>query len=439
MKISVVGCGYLGAVHAASMAELGHDVTGVDVDERKVAALNEARAPFFEPGLDALLERTLRSGRLRFSSDMADAAGARVHFVCVGTPQKRGEYAADLRYVEAATEALLAILAPGDLVVGKSTVPVGTASRLAEMVELKVPGAMLAWNPEFLREGFAVQDTLHPDRLVYGIAPGEPGKLARELLDEVYATIIEAETPKVVTDYATAEMVKTAANSFLATKISFINAMAELCEATGADVKQLADAIGHDDRIGRKFLNAGLGFGGGCLPKDIRAFMARAGELGADQALTFLREVDNINMRRRIRMVELAREVCDGSLLGKRVAILGAAFKPDSDDIRDSPALNVAAQLQLQGAVVRVTDPAAIENSRRAWPDLDYAATAEEAAERADAVLVLTEWNEYKNLDPVAFGRIVAKKRVLDGRQALSREAWTAAGWSYRALGRRTD
>jgi UDPglucose 6-dehydrogenase len=421
------------------MAEIGHDVIGVDVDERKVAALNEARAPFFEPGLDALLERTLRSGRLRFSSDMADAAGARVHFVCVGTPQKRGEYAADLRYVEAATEALLAILSAGDLVVGKSTVPVGTASRLAEMVGQKVPGAMLAWNPEFLREGFAVQDTLHPDRLVYGLPSGEEGRTAAALLDEVYATVLESETPKVVTDYATAEMVKTAANSFLATKISFINAMAELCEATGADVKQLADAIGHDDRIGRKFLNAGLGFGGGCLPKDIRAFMARAGELGADQALTFLREVDNINMRRRIRMVELAREVCDGSLLGKRVAILGAAFKPDSDDIRDSPALNVAAQLQLQGAVVRVTDPAAIENSRRAWPDLDYAATAEEAAERADAVLVLTEWQEYTNLDPVEFGRVVAKKRVLDGRQALSRDRWTAAGWSYRALGRRTD
>jgi UDPglucose 6-dehydrogenase len=428
MKVSVVGCGYLGAVHAASMAELGHEVVGVDVDERKVAALNAARAPFFEPGLDDLLGRTLRSGRLRFSSDMADAAGARVHFVCVGTPQKRGEYAADLRYVQAATEALLAVLSPGDLVVGKSTVPVGTASGLAEVVGQKVPGAMLAWNPEFLREGFAVHDTLHPDRLVYGLPSGEEGGTAGALLDEVYATILEAETPKVVTDYATAEMVKTAANSFLATKISFINAMAELCEA-----------IGYDDRIGRKFLNAGLGFGGGCLPKDIRAFMARAGELGADQALTFLREVDNINMRRRIRMVELAREVCDGSLLGKRVAVLGAAFKPDSDDIRDSPALNVAAQLQLQGAVVRVTDPAAIENSRRAWLDLEFAATAEEAAERADAVLVLTEWQQYKDLDPVAFGRVVAKKRVLDGRQALSRDKWTAAGWSYRALGRRTD
>jgi UDPglucose 6-dehydrogenase len=437
MKISVIGCGYLGAVHAASMAELGHDVVGIDVDQQKIEALSQARTPFYEPGFEELLARTLHTGRLRFSADFEAARGSQVHFVCVGTPQKRGEYGADLRYVEAATESLLDVLAPGELVAGKSTVPVGTAARLAELVSGKVPGALLAWNPEFLREGFAVQDTLEPDRLVYGLPHGEDGDTARALLDEVYGPIVDRGTPQVVTDYATAEMVKTAANSFLATKISFINAMAELCEATGADVKQLADAIGYDDRIGRKFLNAGLGFGGGCLPKDIRAFMARAGELGADQALTFLREVDNINMRRRIRMVELAREVCDGSLLGKRVAVLGAAFKPNSDDIRDSPALNVAAQLQLQGAVVRVTDPAAVENSRRQWSQLDYASTPEEAAERADAVLVLTEWQQYRDLDPVAFGKVVKQKRVLDGRNALDRDAWVAAGWTYRALGRR--
>ena len=437
MKISVIGCGYLGAVHAASMAELGHDVVGIDVDRPKIEQLQNAKAPFYEPGFEELLGTSLASGRLRFSTDMADAREATIHFLCVGTPQKRGEYAADLRYVESAVESLLVALKPGDLVAGKSIVPVGTAARLAEVIEGKVPGAMLAWNPEFLREGFAVEDTLHPDRLVYGLAAVSAGETARALLDEVYASIVAVGTPQVVTDYATAEMVKTAANSFLATKISFINAMAELCEATGADVKQLADAIGHDDRIGRKFLNAGLGFGGGCLPKDIRAFMARAGELGADQALTFLREVDNINMRRRIRMVDLAREVCDGSLLGKRIAVLGAAFKPNSDDIRDSPALNVAAQLQLQGAVVRVTDPAAGDNIRRGWSQLDVVATPEEAAERADAVLLLTEWKQYQELDPVAFGKIVEQKRVLDGRNALDMNRWVAAGWSYRALGRR--
>src|SRR3954453_22183602 len=282
MKISVIGCGYLGAVHAASMAELGHDVVGIDVDGPKIEALQRAQAPFYEPGFEELLGKALTSGRLRFSTDFADAGQAVVHFVCVGTPQKRGEYAADMRYVEAAVESLLEALKPGDLVAGKSTVPVGTAARLADLVAGKVPGAMLAWNPEFLREGFAVQDTLHPDRLVYGLPAGADGVRAQAVLDEVYESIVSVGTPQVVTDYATAEMVKTAANSFLATKISFINAMAELCEATGADVKLLADAIGHDDRIGRKFLNAGLGFGGGCLPKDIRAFMARAGELGAD-------------------------------------------------------------------------------------------------------------------------------------------------------------
>jgi UDPglucose 6-dehydrogenase len=437
MKMSVIGCGYLGAVHAAAMAELGHEVVGIDVDQAKVDALSAARPPFYEPGFQELLARAIASGRLCFSTDMAAATGARVHFVCVGTPQKRGEYGADLRFVHSATESLLEVLSPGEVVVGKSTVPVGTAAELAELVTGKVPGAVLAWNPEFLREGLAVQDTLHPDRLVYGLPAGSDGATARAALDEAYATIIAAGTPQVVTDFATAEMVKVAANSFLATKISFINAMAELCEATGADVKQLADAIGHDDRIGRKFLNAGLGFGGGCLPKDIRAFMARAGELGSDQALTFLREVDNINMRRRIRMVELAREVCDGSLMGKRIAVLGAAFKPMSDDIRDSPALNVAAQLQLRGANVSVTDPAALENCRRSWPQLDYAATPHEAADRADAVLLLTEWDEYQNLDPVAFGKVVRQRRMLDGRNALDRDAWEAAGWSYRALGRR--
>jgi UDPglucose 6-dehydrogenase len=399
--------------------------------------LAHGKAPFYEPDYDDLLTATLATGRLAFSADLTDTAHARVHFVCVGTPQKRGEYAADLRYVEAAVESLLPVLKPGNLVVGKSTVPVGTAGQLAELVTAKAPGAIVCWNPEFLREGFAVHDTLHPDRLVYGLPDAEDGATARAMLDEVYATIVAAGTPKVVTDYATAEMVKTAANSFLATKISFINAMAELCEATGADVKQLADAIGYDSRIGRKFLNAGLGFGGGCLPKDIRAFMARAGELGADQALAFLREVDNINMRRRIRMVDLAREVCEGSVLGKRVAVLGAAFKPDSDDIRDSPALNVAAQLQLQGAIVRVTDPRAVENCVQTWPQLDYVESAEEAADRADAVLLLTEWKQYVELDPVAFGRVVRQKRILDGRNALERGRWQAAGWSYRALGRR--
>ncbi|MEP6480576.1 MAG: UDP-glucose/GDP-mannose dehydrogenase family protein [Rhodoglobus sp.] len=432
MKISVIGCGYLGAVHAACMAELGHDVIGIDIDESKIAALAAGRPPFYEPGLPELLESSIASGRLRFTTDIAAAGGAAVHFVAVGTPQQKDSYAADLSWVDAAFEALLPQLAPGDLVVGKSTVPVGTAARLADLVEQS--GARLAWNPEFLREGFAVKDTLAPDRLVYGVRPGD--KESVDALDAVYATAIAAATPRVVTDFATAELVKVAANAFLATKISFINAMAEVAEVTGADVTQLADAIGHDARIGRRFLNAGLGFGGGCLPKDIRAFMARAEELGVDQALGFLREVDSINLRRRERMVDLAREVCGGSVEGKRIAVLGLAFKPDSDDVRDSPALDVAARLAELGAVVRATDPQAIETSRRLRPALHYVATAAEAAIDADAVLLLTEWGDYRALDPEALGAVVGNRAIVDGRNCLDADTWRAAGWTYRALGR---
>jgi UDPglucose 6-dehydrogenase len=424
------------------MADFGHDVVGVDVDESKVKDLSAGRAPFFEPGLPELLERVTATGRLHFTTDLAAIRpdgedGPIVHFVCVGTPQRKGENAADTTYVDAAVTGLLPHLKPGDLVVGKSTVPVGTAARLAAQISKAVPGAMLAWNPEFLREGHAVDDTQRPDRLVYGL-PAEPeaNAAAKALLDAVYEQPLATNTPLISADYATAELVKTAANAFLATKISFINAMAEVCEAAGGDVTILADAIGHDDRIGRKFLGAGLGFGGGCLPKDIRAFMARAGELGADQALTFLREVDAINMRRRSRMVDLVREEVGGTLLGKKVAVLGAAFKPDSDDIRDSPALSVAAQLKLQGAGVIVTDPAALENARRVWPELHYATTVEETCANADVVLLLTEWKEYRAIDPTTLNDLVRAKRVLDGRNALDPARWRAAGWTYRALGR---
>jgi len=440
MKVSVIGCGYLGAVHAASMAKLGHTVVGVDVDAAKVALLASGRAPFYEPGLPELLAEVEGTGRLGFSTDMCAVAGARVHFLCVGTPQKDGEFRADLTYVEDAFAALLPHVRPGDVIAGKSTVPVGTAEALA--ARLGPTGATLVWNPEFLREGFAVQDTLHPDRVVYGLPTDdagvatEAGARARAVLDEVYAAPLVQDTPLVVTDYATAQLVKVAVNSFLATKISFINAMAELCEATGADVTRLADAIGYDDRIGRRFLNAGLGFGGGCLPKDIRAFMARAGELGVDQALSFLREVDAINMRRRVRMVDLAREVCGGSIVGRRVAVLGAAFKPNSDDVRDSPALSVAAQMQLQGAHVTVTDPQAIDNARARWPGLTFAPTVEEAVAGADVVLLATEWSEYSALDPAVLGELVGRRHMLDGRNALDPTRWRAAGWTYRALGR---
>ncbi|MDX2377469.1 UDP-glucose/GDP-mannose dehydrogenase family protein [Microbacterium sp. LRZ72] len=437
MRISVIGCGYLGAVHAAAMAELGHEVVGIDVDPVKLDALARGDAPFFEPGLPELLISARKTGRLTFSSDIAQARGAQVHFIAVGTPQKRGSYAADLTYVDAAVEQLLPQLSPNDVVVGKSTVPVGTAGRLAERVAEHGSGAVLAWNPEFLREGFAVKDSLTPDRLVFGLSP-EPDAAARgeQALREVYATALADDTPLVVTDYATSELVKVSANAFLATKISFINAMAEIAEVTGADVTQLADAIGFDVRIGRRFLGAGVGFGGGCLPKDIRGFMARAEELGRGESVAFLKEIDAINMRRRDRVVQHVIDALDGEPYNKRVAVLGLAFKPHSDDVRDSPALDVAVRLKGLGVDVRVTDPEAIENARRIHPQLDYRETLDDALRDADAVVMVTEWDEYRYLDPAEVAGLVANRQVIDGRNSYDPAAWRAAGWTYRGLGR---
>lgn len=439
-RIAVFGTGYLGATHAACMAELGHEVLGVDVDIAKLTKLAAGEAPFFEPGLDAVLKRNVDSGRLRFTNSYEEAAEfADIFFIGVATPQKRGEFGADLSYIESVIATLAPLVTRPAVILGKSTVPVGTAERLGHMAQHLAPvGTKLevAWNPEFLREGFAVQDTLRPDRIVLGI-DFEGGGKAEGVAREVYSGIISQGVPFLVTDRETAELVKTAANAFLATKISFINAMAEVCEAAGADVSELADAIGLDARIGRRFLNAGIGFGGGCLPKDIRAFMARAGELGANQALTLLREVDSINMRRRTKMVEMTREAAGGSLIGVRVAVLGAAFKPDSDDIRDSPALNIAGQIQLQGASVSVYDPKAAENSGKLFPTLDYARNTSEACEGADVTLVLTEWDEFRSLDPTLLSPIVRKRHILDGRNCLDPARWRAAGWEYRGMGRR--
>ena len=439
-RITVIGCGYLGATHAACMAELGFEVLGIDVDEGKVKALQEARLPFYEPGLEPMLRKHVDSGRLAFTTSYQEVADfGDVHFVCVSTPQRDGELAADVSHVDSAIDALAPLLERPCVVVGKSTVPVGTAERLATRIATLAPAGDqvdLVWNPEFLREGFALEDTLHPDRLVFGFPSGGRGSHAEEVLREIYAETIAAGTPVVVADLATAQLAKSAANAFLATKISFINAMAELCETTGGDVTVLADAIGHDSRIGRRFLNAGLGFGGGCLPKDIRGFMARAGELGAGDALTFLREVDAINQRRRARVVDMAAELLDRPWPGAKIAILGAAFKPDSDDIRDSPALNVAGRLHLFGAHVRVHDPQAMTNARRSWPTLRYAESVMEACDGAHLVMVLTEWQQFRELDPVALAGVVDVPAIVDGRNCLDPEVWRAAGWNYRALGR---
>lgn len=438
MKLTVIGCGYLGATHAACMAELGHEVLGMDCDMDKVAVLNSGKAPFFERGLDEMLTKHTQTGRLRFTASYAEtAAFGDLHFIGVGTPQQPGEMAYDLTHLFAAVRQLAPRLTSPAVVAVKSTVPVGTAPRVRDLLHEYAPagdGIEVAWNPEFLRESFAVEDTLRPDRLVLGFDTEH--SWAEATLRQCFEKIIESGTPTIITDWPTAELAKASANAFLATKISFINAMAEVCEASGADVGQLADILGHDVRIGRRGMRPGLGFGGGCLPKDIRGFMARAGELGVDQALTILREVDAINNRRRERMVDLAREQLDGNLGGKQITVWGAAFKPGTDDIRDSPALAVAGRLHELGAVVTVTDPQALDNARKLHPELDYVDDPIAACDNADLLLHLTEWTEFSDVDPHRLAPHVTSPKVIDGRGGLDADRWRRAGWIYRALGR---
>lgn len=432
LKLSVIGTGYLGATHAACMASLGFEVIGYDTDTSKIDLLSKAKVPFYEPDLEELLAAQIKSGRLTFTKNINDLATADVHFICVGTPQVKGGNAADLSYVNSALEGIAKIVKPGGLVVGKSTVPVGTANKLRDRLIALNPKADLAWNPEFLREGFAVEDTLKPNRLVVGVVSDE----AEKILKEVYAANLKENIPWVRADLPTAELVKVAANSFLATKISFINAMAEVCEASGGDITVLAKAIGYDPRIGSRFLQAGIGFGGGCLPKDIRAFMARAEELGAKQAVEFLKEIDAINLRARQRIIELVRKDLSNDLSGKKIAVLGAAFKPDSDDVRDSPALDISAQIQAAGAIVTVHDPKAITNAQKRFPGLNYAQEINETLKDAELVLHLTEWKIYREINPAQIKSLVKSAIIIDGRNALDREAWRAAGWKFRALGR---
>lgn len=438
LSISVIGCGYLGTVHAVAMAALGHDVVGIDIDAERIAQLTAGQAPFFEPDLPERLEAGLASGRLRFSSDIADAATADLHFVCVGTPQAADGDAADLTAIFAATEALLPHLRAGSVIAGKSTVPVGTAARIAERLE--PTGATLVWNPEFLREGRAVSDSLAPDRIVIGVADGDAGGLAAAaiyMLRSAYARMLELGTPLVVTDLATAELVKGAANAYLATRISFMNAMADVAERAGADISGLAEALGHDERIGPHYLRAGIGFGGGCLPKDIRAFAARATELGAASPAALLATVDDINLGQRSGLVAAIAAHFGGDVAGRRIAVLGAAFKPESDDIRDSPAIDIALELHRRGAIVTLTDPAALPNVADRYPELSLTHGLADTLRDAECVVVATEWTEYREIDPAVAAELVAERTVFDGRNCLDRASWSAAGWLYRGIGRR--
>jgi UDPglucose 6-dehydrogenase len=434
MLISVLGIGYLGATHAACMAVLGHEVVGIDAEPDKVAVLATGRAPFHEPGLDGLIAEGLASGRLSFDTRYERAADADVHFICVGTPQLRNHEAADLSYVWATINALAPLLTRPSVVAGKSTVPVGTAMRLRAVLQDRAPAGTdvsIAWNPEFLRESHAVGDSLRPDRLVFGVDSPQ----AEAALRDVYKSLLSDGVPVVCTDLATAELAKVAANTMLATRLSLINAFGEICEVSGGNVGDLTTVLGLDPRIGSSFLGPGVGFGGSCLPKDIRALMARADELGVSHAVGLLREVDQINLRRRTRAVDLAVGFLGGGPQGRRMTVLGAAFKPGSDDVRDSPALDVAAQLHAIGAEVTVCDPAAVDSARRIRPELSYCSDVFAACSGAEVILLLTEWPEFADVDPSALASVVSRRQVVDGRLALDRSRWQGAGWAYRALG----
>ena len=435
MRLGIIGIGYLGLTHAVCMADLGHEVLAIDVDSAKIAMAARGETPFFEPGLEPLLRKNLDGGNLRFTTSYPEIAEfAEVHFLCVGTPEGESG-AADLSYVHAAADALAPHLRERCLIAGKSTVPVGTARQLLARIRRAAPAGDLvdlAWNPEFLREGFAVQDTLSPDRFVFGVT--SPG--AVEVLRQAYEQPLAAGSPGLVMDLETAELVKVSANAFLATKISFINEMAAVCEAAGGDVLALAEALGHDERIGRRSLAPGLGFGGGCLPKDIRAFRATGVKLGRAPLVSLLDSVEEINLGRRAKAAELAGRMLGGSVRGRRVAVLGIAFKPNSDDVRDSPGLDVCARLAAEGAIITVHDPAAMSSAARLQPDLGYRQSVTEAAAGADLVMHLTEWHEYQAIDPSVLAQVVAQCNLIDARCSLNADLWRDAGWAVRVLGR---
>ncbi len=434
MNISVIGCGYLGAVHAATLASLGHNVTGIDTDPARVGQLASGTVPFHEPGLAPLLTAGLREGTLRFTSDIAEAAGSDVHFICVGTPQEKTTQRADLGFVTSALEALRGHLRPGSTVVGKSTVPAGTSAVLEHLME--GTGATLAWNPEFLRQGTAVQDSLQPDRLVYGVPEGKAGARVVRVLDEVYAPLLDAGVPRIVTGLTTAELAKSAANAFLALKISYLNGIAGLCDSVGGDIADLSQVLGLDPRIGSRYLKSGAGFGGGCLPKDLRSLRTQALDAGAGQLADLLGVVDTLNVDARDRIHAAAERMCGGDLTGRRITVLGAAFKPDTDDIRDSPSIDIALQLASSGAEVTVTDPKATAGAWLHYPQLRFEADTKTALRGAELTLLLTEWKEYLSLEPEQVSRLVARDAVLDGRNALDPSRWRSAGWEYRGVGR---
>jgi len=433
MKISVIGLGYLGTTHAVAMAKLGHNVIGIEPDESRIQQLAAGELPFFEPGLGEALKQVVAAGNIRFQTQHDEvSAESDIHFICVGTPQAAGQQSADTSYVFAAANQLAAVLRPSSLVVGKSTVPVGSARDIiASMQEVAGFIPKLCWNPEFLREGTALADSLLPDRIVIG--SDDPNH--NQALKVCYQNILDQGIPVLELDLETAELVKVSANAFLATKISFINAMAEIAEASGADTVKLAEAIGLDNRIGKSFLRTGIGFGGGCLPKDIRGFIARAEELGVGESLAFLKEVDQINLRRRQRIVSLATKEL-GEIADKNITMLGISFKPDSDDLRDSPALEIALRLKALGGIVTIHDPVSLGALEQKSTGLTTEIDLQAAIKDTELVILGTEWAEYKNLDPATVSSFPKIKTIIDGRNVLNVDTWQQAGWRVIAPGR---
>lgn len=432
MLVTVIGLGRLGLVHAAVMAKLGHQVIGIEMNGERVAALQNGVTPFFEPGLEDLLEEVLDTGRLVFQTQHEESSRkADVHFICVGTPQSSSGDAADTSYVFDAIEKLAPFMHPDAVVVGKSTVPVGTAAAALALLN-KTSGKKLhlVWNPEFLREGHAVADTMRPDRVVIG----RQNSFAESVLRDCYREILNLGTPVVTCDFETAELVKVAANAFLATKISFINAIAEVAESTGADTELIADALGLDDRIGRKFLNNGLGYGGGCLPKDTRSLKSIAKKSQAQGLSDLLDSVEAINVGRKTRVVNLAKELL-GDISGKRVVILGAAFKPNTDDIRDSPAIEIAELFAQHGASVAVQDEMASHVVTQELPKFDAFESVDEAINGADLLVIATEWASYTTLAPKELGALVAQKNLIVARKSVDARLWSDYGWTVKILG----
>ncbi|MFD5696547.1 UDP-glucose dehydrogenase family protein [Streptomyces lasiicapitis] len=437
MRVSVIGCGHLGAPHAAAMAELGHEVVGVELSPETCRILQSGRGAFYERGLDELLAKHVASGRLRFTTELPEAAGwADLHFLAVGTPLREDGRGYDVSQVLGAVRSLAPLLTRPCTIVGKSMVTVGTVARLQEIVSAEAAeGVELVWNPEFLREGHAVEDSLHPDRIVAGLSSAA----AQKAIAEVYAPILaRGGVELIVTDPQTAEVLKSAANAFLSTKISFINAMAEVCEITGADVNAVAYGIGIDHRIGHAGMRPGIGYGGGCLPKDVAAFAHRVEELGAEHAAGLLGAVEAVNRSRMDTAVALVERAHGSALDGAAITVLGASFKPGTSDVRNSPALRLAGRLHQAGARTVIYDPESNEAARRLHPEYTYANDLRSALHEAEAVVLATDWPLFTQDTqlPSSAGAIVRARVLIDVRNSVDSHAWLAAGWQVWQLGR---